>query len=143
MKYAQIIKEKVHWIGHYEKQPEFHPSAGAFIPLPDDKMIVNVGDKYKDGAFISSDTETPANNIKTIYTKVDFLNKIPRALRQQIKAEELAGNPSVIDWVFIMNAMLRVDLNNLPDGFTIGLYDMVDNPNINLTKGDVDNFLEI
>jgi len=79
---------------------------------------------------------------KTVYTKVDFLNKIPKALRKQIQAEIAAGTEDVVDWKFIVDAMVEVDLNNLPDGFVEGLDSMVTNPNINITQNQVDNFLE-
>ena len=82
------------------------------------------------------------STLKTVYKKVDFLNKIPKALRKQIAAEERAGNEDVIDWIFNVNAMPEVDLNNLPDGFVEGLDAMVANPNIDITQEQVDNFLE-
>ena len=89
-----------------------------------------------------SESGTPENT-KSIYTMVGFFNKIPKAIRIQIKTEELAGTPDVLDWTFIVSLMTEVDLNALPDGFVGGLNLMVANPNININQNDVNDFLEI
>jgi len=95
---------------------------------------------YPNGSY----TKMPKNTgvQKSAYTKVEFLNKIPKALRKQIQAEIAAGNEDVVDWKFIVDAMVEVDLNNLPDGFVEGLDSMVANANISITQNQVDNFLE-
>jgi len=80
--------------------------------------------------------------LRTVYTMTEFLNKVPRIIRQQIRSEELAGTPEVLDWMFIVSTMKEVDLNNLPVGFVVGLEDMAVNPNITLTIRQVDIFLE-
>jgi hypothetical protein len=92
---------------------------------------------------IVSETEVTTGAVpKSVYKKVDFLNKLKKSLRKQIAAEERAGNEDVIDWLFNVNAMVEIDLNNLPDGFVEGLDAMVANQNINITQNQVDNFLE-
>lgn len=80
--------------------------------------------------------------LKTIYKKKQFIDKIPKTIRQQIRAEEQAGDPDMLDWTFIFNAMDDVDLNDLPIGFIEGLDEMVTNPNISINQNQVDNFLE-
>ena len=94
------------------------------------------------GNIIREDVVVDGFIPKTVYTKVDFLNKIPKSLRKQIQAEITAGTEDVVDWKFIVDAMVEVDLNNLPDGFVEGLDSMVANPNISITQNQVDNFLE-
>ena len=79
---------------------------------------------------------------RTVYTMVEFLDKMPRTIRQEIRAEELAGTLEVLDWTFIVNNMINVDLNELPTGFVLGLEDMVTNPNISVNQAQVDAFLE-
>ena len=97
---------------------------------------------YPNGKYTKTPSLSSVPPTKTIYTKVEFLNKIPKALRKQIQAEITAGTEDVVDWKFIVDAMVEVDLNNLPDGFVEGLDSMVTNPNINITQNQVDNFLE-
>ena len=96
---------------------------------------------FENGLLIGEDG-VPEPALKTIYTKAQFLDKIPKNIRKQIRAEEIAGNADILDWVFIVNAMDKVDLNELPAGFVDGLDEMVANPNISLNQSQVDNFLE-
>jgi hypothetical protein len=117
------------------------------VEYPDDKAF------FKDTVVIGNNiiadysgslplTEYSEPVEKTVYTKVEFLDLIPRIIRQQIKAEELAGTLEVLDWIFIVNAMVEVDLNDLPDGFVEGLDAMAINEKISLNQNQIDNFLE-
>ena len=81
--------------------------------------------------------------LKSIYTIAQFIDIIPKAIRLQIKADEVAGNVDIIDWVFIVSLLKEVDLNNLPIGFIEGLNLMASNPNISLDQTQVNNFLEV
>lgn len=52
MKYAQILNNKVHWIGEYDKEPKFHKKAGDFIDITDLAEQPEEGWDY-DGEFIA------------------------------------------------------------------------------------------
>ena len=95
---------------------------------------------FDNGSLVSESGEAIVR--KTIYTMAQFQDKIPRAIRQQIQSEYAAGTAEIVDWMFFVRSMSKVDLNDLPQGFIDGLDDMVANPNINLTQNQVDNFLE-
>ena len=52
MKYAQILNEKVHWVGNYDKKPNFHPKAGKFIDITDLETQPKEGWEYENESFI-------------------------------------------------------------------------------------------
>ena len=52
MKYAQILNEKVHWVGNYDKKPNFHPKAGKFIDITDLETQPKEGWEYENKSFI-------------------------------------------------------------------------------------------
>jgi len=96
--------------------------------------------KYDNGVIVSEEVST--QEIKSVYTKTEFLDLIPKNVRQQIRAEEQAGDGDMLDWTFIVTQMNEIDLNNLPSGFVEGLDSMPGNPNISVNQAQVDAFLE-
>ena len=97
---------------------------------------------YDSDGNIISDVGIPVEQRKTVYTKKQILDKIPRAIRAQISAAKDAGDAYAIDFIFILNNFDEIDLNDLPEGFEDDLDGMVANENISLTQNQVNNFLE-
>lgn len=79
---------------------------------------------------------------KPVYSKINFVSKLPRATRVQIRAAELAGDPDALDWMFLLNAMAHVDLNNLPEEFVNCFNALTKSTQVTLTQTQVDKFLE-
>ena len=94
-----------------------------------------------DGNIIS-DVGTPIDPGKSIYTKKQILDKIPRAMRVQIAAQRDIGDDHATDFMFLLSSFDTFDLNDLPDGFEADLDGMAANENISLTQNQVNNFLE-
>lgn len=92
--------------------------------------------------WVRGEEEAPR---KSIYTKSEFLDLIPAAIRQEIASENKAGTPEIMDWIFIVNAMTDVNLNpgQHPQGFVDGLNSMAANVKISLNQTQIDNFLEV
>lgn len=58
-KFAQIIKNRVHYIIECEKLPLFHPSI-VFIDITDENPIPSEGDLYVNGSFSPNDGKVDA-----------------------------------------------------------------------------------
>ena len=111
------------------------------IPASSPKVVY--GEYYGTDISIQTLVDPPKpSKARSKYTMAGFVDKIPRSIRQQIRAEEIAGTPEVLDWMFIVSLMTEIDLNNVPRGFEQGLDDMAANVNISVNQNQIDIFLE-
>ena len=134
-KYAQILNNKVHWIGEYETVPHFNANVGIFIDITDLTEQPKENWDYIDGNFIDSVVLR-----KSVYTKAEFIAKIPKS---KIRGIQIATetNDDINVWIFNLPMMDKIDLNDLPAWFTEGLSAMITESIF--TKNQINSFLEI
>lgn len=95
---------------------------------------------YNDQGIIMQDTGMPDIAAKTIYSKPEFIAKIPKNKIREIQAAA-ATNDDINVWIFNLPLMDVIDLNDLPIWFIEGLNAMA---TIGIfTQANVDNFLEM
>ena len=93
---------------------------------------------YQNGSIIS-DEDDGAPVPKSIYTRTQFISKIPKAKIREIQAKEVT-NDDINTWIFQLKMADNINLNNLDAWFIEGLDAMV---TVGIfTQQQVDNFLE-
>ena len=88
---------------------------------------------------IISETGEEEPQLKSVYTRNAFISMIPKPMIRQIKT--LAETDDDVEfWLFNLQFITEIDMNDLPAWFGEGLDAMVAGGL--LTQGQVDSFLE-
>jgi hypothetical protein len=94
---------------------------------------------FDSNGVLISETGSPDPPRKSVYTKDEFIAKIPKAKIRAIKTAA-ETNDDINMWLFNLPMVNKIDLNTLPDWFTEGVDAMVTEGVI--TQNQADAFLE-
>ncbi len=91
-KYAQIINNKVHWIGNYDNQPNFNSNVGTFDNIENNKQGVKEGWNCIDGIY-SASIAPPKQSIFALWV---FMKRFTAAERIALRSSTNATVQSIL-----------------------------------------------
>jgi len=84
MKFAQILNNKVHWIGEYDKTPHFHSSVGQFINIDNKTLQPQEGWLYdSETKAFSEPSVVPSETVTTI-SNIDIWDRFTETEKENL-----------------------------------------------------------